>query len=88
MGTGTEALAVDDAGGNGQYVLDGAAELHAFQIVRPVDAQLGRADRPGEGLAERRVIEMCDRFGVDRFVSALEAALERNRRAMAQIEKR
>jgi N-methylhydantoinase B len=35
--------------------------------------------------AERRVIEMCDRFGVDTFVSALEAALERNKRAMSQL---
>jgi N-methylhydantoinase B len=38
--------------------------------------------------AERRVIEMCDRFGVDTFVSALDAALERNRRAMAELIKR
>ena len=38
--------------------------------------------------AERRVIEMCDRFGVDRFVSAMEASLERNRRAMAELIKR
>jgi len=35
--------------------------------------------------AERRVIEMCDRFGVDTFVAALEAALERNKRAMSQL---
>src|SRR5512142_2251401 len=35
--------------------------------------------------AERRVIEMCDRFGVDAFVAALEAALERNKQAMAQL---
>ena len=35
--------------------------------------------------AERRVIEMCDRFGPDTFVAALEAALARNRRAMAQL---
>ncbi|MBF6569561.1 MAG: hydantoinase B/oxoprolinase family protein [Candidatus Binataceae bacterium] len=38
--------------------------------------------------AERRVIEMCDRFGVDTFVGALDAALERNRRAMAELIKR
>ncbi len=38
--------------------------------------------------AERRVIEMCDRFGVDMFVSAMEASLERNRRAMAELIKR
>ncbi len=38
--------------------------------------------------AERRVIEMCDRFGVDLFVSAMEASLERNRRAMAELIKR
>jgi len=35
--------------------------------------------------AERRVIEMCDRFGVDVFVAALEAALERNKQAMGQL---
>src|SRR6476646_675838 len=35
--------------------------------------------------AERRVIDMCERFGVDTFVAALEAALERNKRAMAQL---
>ncbi len=38
--------------------------------------------------AERRVIEMCDRFGVDTFVSALDAALERNRRAMGELIRR
>jgi len=38
--------------------------------------------------AERRVIEMCDRFGVDVYVSALEDALARNRRAMAQLIQR
>jgi len=38
--------------------------------------------------AERRVIEMCDRFGVDTFVSALEAALERNHRAMSALIRR
>src|ERR1700736_4546164 len=38
--------------------------------------------------AERRVIEMCDRFGVDLLVSAMEASLERNRRAMAELIKR
>ncbi len=38
--------------------------------------------------AERRVIEMCERFGVDTFVAALDAALERNRRAMAELIKR
>src|SRR6478752_6584573 len=35
--------------------------------------------------AERRVIEMCERFGIDIFVAALEAALERNKRAMSQL---
>jgi N-methylhydantoinase B len=40
------------------------------------------------GTAERRVIEMCDRFGVDTFVSALDAALERNRRAMGELIRR
>jgi len=38
--------------------------------------------------AERRVIEMCDRFGVDVYVSALDEALARNRRAMAQLIQR
>ncbi|HUY20632.1 MAG TPA: hydantoinase B/oxoprolinase family protein [Candidatus Binataceae bacterium] len=38
--------------------------------------------------AERRVIEMCERFGVDTFVAALEAALERNRLAMAELIRR
>jgi N-methylhydantoinase B len=38
--------------------------------------------------AERRVIELCDRFGVDRFVAAMEASLARNRRAMAELIKR
>ena len=35
--------------------------------------------------AERRVVEMCDRFGPDTYVAALDAALARNRRAMAQL---
>jgi N-methylhydantoinase B len=38
--------------------------------------------------AERRVLEMCDRFGIDTYVSALDAALERNRRAMSQLIQR
>ncbi|HLK87059.1 MAG TPA: hydantoinase B/oxoprolinase family protein [Candidatus Binataceae bacterium] len=38
--------------------------------------------------AERRVIELCERFGVDFFVSAMEASLARNRRAMAELIKR
>ncbi len=38
--------------------------------------------------AERRGIEMCDRFGVDSYVSALDDALARNRRAMAQLIRR
>ncbi len=38
--------------------------------------------------AERRVVAMCDRFGVDTYVAALDAALERNRRAMAQLIQR
>ncbi len=38
--------------------------------------------------AARRVIDMCDRFGVDTYVSALEAALERNRSAMAELIRR
>ena len=35
--------------------------------------------------AERRVIELCERFGPDTYVAALDAALARNRRAMAQL---
>ena len=35
--------------------------------------------------AERRVIEMCDRFGVEVFASAMDAALARNRSAMVQL---
>lgn len=38
--------------------------------------------------AEKRVIEMCDRFQVDTYVSALDAALERNKQAMAQLFRR
>jgi N-methylhydantoinase B len=35
--------------------------------------------------AERRMAEICDRFGVDRFEEACDALLERTRRAMAHI---
>ncbi len=35
--------------------------------------------------AERRVLELCDRFGADTYVAALDAALARNRRAMASL---
>jgi N-methylhydantoinase B len=35
--------------------------------------------------AERRVIEICDRFGREIFAAACEALLERTRRAMARI---
>ncbi len=38
--------------------------------------------------AERCVVEMCDRFGVDTYVSALDAALARSRRAMSQVSQR
>jgi N-methylhydantoinase B len=38
--------------------------------------------------AERRVLELCERFGADTFAAALEAALQRNRRAMAQLIRR
>lgn len=38
--------------------------------------------------AERRVIEICDRFGVDTYLCALEAALARNKRAMTQLIRR
>ena len=36
-------------------------------------------------IAERRVLELCERFGVDTYVSAVNELLERNRRAMLQI---
>lgn len=36
-------------------------------------------------MAERRVLEMCERFGVDVFVSATDKLLERNKRAMAHL---
>lgn len=36
-------------------------------------------------MAERRVLEMCERFGVDTFVSATDKLLDRNKRAMAHL---
>ncbi len=36
-------------------------------------------------LAERRVLEMCGRFGDDAFVAAMEEMLDRNKRAMGAI---
>ncbi|MBV9749835.1 MAG: hydantoinase B/oxoprolinase family protein, partial [Acetobacteraceae bacterium] len=36
-------------------------------------------------LAERRVIEMCGRFGDDGFIAAMEEMLDRNKRAMGAI---
>ncbi len=36
-------------------------------------------------LAERRVFEICDRFGEDRFIAAMGEMLDRNRRAMSAI---
>ena len=36
-------------------------------------------------MAERRVLEMCERFGDDVYVSATEKLLERNKRAMAHL---
>ena len=36
-------------------------------------------------LAERRIFELCDRFGVDTYVAACDELLERNRRAMLQL---
>jgi len=38
-------------------------------------------------LAERRVLEMVDRFGVDLFVCAMEEMLDRNKMAMGEILK-
>ena len=36
-------------------------------------------------MAERRVVEMCGRFGADTYISATTKLLARNRRAMAQL---
>ncbi len=36
-------------------------------------------------LAERRVFEICDRFGEDQFVAAMAEMLDRNKRAMSSI---
>ena len=38
-------------------------------------------------LAERRVVEMCERFGDDTYVRALEQLLDRNKQAMAKLIK-
>lgn len=38
-------------------------------------------------MAERRVVENCERFGVDEFVAAMDEMLERNKRAMGAILK-
>jgi len=38
-------------------------------------------------MAERRVHEMCDRFGVDEFIAAMGEMLDRNKRAMGAIIK-
>ena len=38
-------------------------------------------------MAERRVVENCERFGVDEFVTAMDEMLERNKRAMGAILK-
>ena len=38
-------------------------------------------------LAERRIVEMADRFGVDHLVAAMEEMLDRNKRAMGAILK-
>ena len=38
-------------------------------------------------MAERRVVENCERFGVDEFVTAMEDMLDRNKRAMGVILK-
>ncbi|MBT5191303.1 MAG: hydantoinase B/oxoprolinase family protein [Rhodospirillaceae bacterium] len=38
-------------------------------------------------MAERRVIENCERFGVDQFVTAMDAMLDRNKVAMGAILK-
>ena len=36
-------------------------------------------------LAERRVLEMCDRFGDDTLIAAMQEMLDRNKRAMGEI---
>ena len=52
---GAEPLPVDDAGGDGQHVLDRAAQLHADRVARPVDAQMAIAERGGQRMPERLV---------------------------------
>ena len=52
---GAEPPALDDAGGDRQHVLHRAAELHADDIARPVDAQVAIGERGGERLAQRLV---------------------------------
>ncbi|MBT6443126.1 MAG: hydantoinase B/oxoprolinase family protein [Alphaproteobacteria bacterium] len=39
----------------------------------------------GTRLAERRVLELCERFGVDTLFTAMDELLERNRRAMLHL---
>jgi N-methylhydantoinase B len=38
--------------------------------------------------AERRILELCERFGVDEYLAALDALLERNRQAMVELFRR
>ena len=55
MGAGAQRLALDDAGGDGQHVLDGAAELHADRVRRAVDPERPAAQRLGQAHAQRLV---------------------------------
>ena len=41
----------------------------------------------GVRLAEKRLFELCDRFGVDMLIAAMDELLERNRRAMLHLIK-
>ena len=65
---------------------DDLLNLIFHQVRQP---HLNRADLDGMfasvRTAERRILDMCDRFGVDTYVKAVDMLLERNRRAMEQL---
>ncbi len=65
---------------------DDLLNLIFHQVRMP---HLNRADQDGifasVRTAERRILDMCDRFGVDTYIKAVDMLLERNRRAMEQL---
>ena len=65
---------------------DDLLNLIFHQVRQP---HLNRADLDGifaaVRTAERRILDMCERFGVDTYVKAVDLLLERNRRAMEQL---